>query len=77
MILNNSTVGIAFVRNRIFEWVNPRMPELFDISMGQFTGASTRIIYPDDKTYQRFSTEAYPLLAQGKKATIEAEMRKR
>lgn len=77
VILNNSTVGIAFVRNRVFEWVNPRMPELFDIPIEQFRGSSTRIIYPDDETFARFGIESYPLLAQGKKAALEVKMHKR
>jgi PAS domain S-box-containing protein len=76
VILDNSTVGIALVRNQVFEWVNPRMPELFDLPLGQIQGASTRIIYPDDETYDRLSAETYPILAQGKKATLEAELRK-
>ena len=75
-ILDNSSVGISFVRNRVFEWVNSRMPELFGLTMEQFQGASTRIIYTDDEAYQRLGAEGYLLLAQGKKATIEAEMRK-
>ena len=44
--------------------------------MEQFNGASTRIIYPNDESYRRFATEAYPLLARGKKAAFEIEMRK-
>lgn len=76
VILDNSTVGIALVRNRVFEWVNPRMPELFGIPQESFCGASTRIIYPDDDAYQKVGTGAYPLIAQGKKAAFEVEMRK-
>ncbi len=74
-ILENSTVGIALVRNRIFEWVNPRMPEIFGLPMDKCRGASTRIIYPDEASYQKVA-DAYPLIAQGKKATVELELRK-
>ncbi len=76
VILNNSTVGIALVRNRVFEWVNPRMPDLFGLPMEQLQGASTRIIFPDDDAYSRLGAEAYPLLAQGRKAAFEIEMRR-
>jgi len=44
--------------------------------MEQLQGASARIIYANDEAYQRLGAEGYRLLAQGKKATIEAEMRK-
>lgn len=76
LILNNSTVGIAFVRNRIFEWLNPRMSELFRIEMNQLQGTSTRIIYPNDDAYKRVGDELYPLLALGKKAALEIEMQR-
>jgi PAS domain S-box-containing protein len=76
VILDNSTVGIVFVRNRVIEWVNQRMPELFGIPMEQFQGASTCILYPSDEAYQKFGAKAYPLLARGKQAAFEVEMRK-
>lgn len=76
VILNSSTVGIALVRNRVFEWVNPRMSELFGISAEQFKGASTRILFLNDELYERLGAENYPLLAQGKKAELETRMRK-
>jgi PAS domain S-box-containing protein len=77
VILDNSTVGIAFVRNRLFEWVNPRLPELYGIPMEQLQGASTRIVYPDDETYKRLDDKVFPILAQGKKVELEVEMRRR
>ncbi|MEN6489490.1 MAG: PocR ligand-binding domain-containing protein, partial [Smithella sp.] len=76
MILDNSTVGIAFVRNRIYEWVNPKLCELYGIPKEQLEGASTRIIFPDDEAYQRQGDEIYSSLAQGKKAIIETCRRK-
>jgi PAS domain S-box-containing protein len=75
-ILDNSAVGIAFVRNRVFEWVNPRMPELFGVPMEQFRGASTRMIFRDDEAYERLGAESYARLAEGKNAAVEAEMRR-
>ena len=75
-ILDNSTIGIALVRNRVFEWVNPRMAELFGLPRERLQGSSTRIIYPDEASYERHGAAAYPLLAQGQKAALEAEMRK-
>lgn len=76
IILNNSTVGIAFIRNRKFEWVNSRMPELFRMDMDKFQGASTRIIYPDDIGYRKVGEEIYSLLAKGKKGALEIQMKR-
>ena len=76
IILDNSTVGITFVRNRIQEWANPRMAELFGIPLERLQNISTRILYPDDASFDMVATQAYPLLARGQKAALEAEMRK-
>ncbi len=76
VILNNSTAGIALVKNRVFEWINPRLSEMFGVTPEQCLGASTRIIYLDDESFNKIGSEIYPLLAQGKKATLEIEMRK-
>jgi PAS domain S-box-containing protein len=76
VILDNSTVGIAFVRNRIHEWVNPRLCELYGVPKEQLEGASTRIGYLDDESYKRQGDEIYSLLAQGGKATFEIRRRK-
>ncbi len=76
VILENSPVGIAFVKNRVFEWVNPRMTEVFGITHEQARGASTRLIYASDEAYQRVGKESYPLLSQGGKAVFELELSK-
>ena len=73
VILDNSTVGIALIRNRVFEWVNPRMTELFRFPFERLQGASTRLIYPDDASFQKIS-ECYPLLARGEKVSLELEL---
>ncbi len=75
-ILDNITVGIAFVRNRTVEWVNRKVPEMFGLSIEQCQGISSRILYPDDETYERMGSEVYPLLAQGEKASFEVETRR-
>jgi len=65
LILDNSTLGIAFVRNRIFEWANNRLGELLLFPIDKLQGASTRSIYPSDEPYEQLGKEAYPLLEKG------------
>ena len=77
IILDNSTVGIAFIRNRIHEWVNPRLCEIYGIPKEQLEGSSTRTIFPDEESYHRKGDEVYSLLSRGEKATLETRMRKR
>ena len=42
VILENSYVGIAFVRNRVFEWVNPRWAEILRSTPEKVVGNLTR-----------------------------------
>ncbi|MEN6619933.1 MAG: PAS domain S-box protein [Smithella sp.] len=76
LILDNSTVGIAFIRNRILEWVNPKLCELYGMTEEKLEGASARILYSGEESYQRYGEEIYSLFSQGKKVTIETQMRK-
>ncbi len=76
IVLDNSTVGIAFVRDRIIEWINPRFLELFEFEKEQVLGKSTRQLYIDEASFENTVRIAYPVLAQGQKAAFELEMHK-
>jgi len=49
LILNNSVVGIAYIRHRIFEWVNPKFADLLGLPPEQVQGAGVRLIYTSDE----------------------------
>lgn len=74
LILDNSIFGVGFVRNRIFEWVNPRLPAMLGLPMAQVQGAYSRIIYPSDEVFEAMGRKAYPALAQGKWFEFEIAM---
>ncbi len=74
LILGNSIFGIGFVRNRIFEWVNPRLPAMLGLPLAQVQGAYSRIIYPSDEVFEDMGRKAYPALAQGKWFEFEIAM---
>ena len=65
LILENSTLGIGLVRNRVFEWVNPRVGELLQLPVEKIQGASTRVIYPSDESYEELGRMTYPDLVGG------------
>jgi PAS domain S-box-containing protein len=65
LILENSTMGIALVRNRSFVWANGRLAELLGLVPEKIQGASTRVIYPSDESYETLGRLAYPALAGG------------
>ena len=68
LIMENSTLGISFIKNRCFEWVNKRVCELLKMPMDDVLGASTRVIYPNDETYEELGKNAYELFTEREKS---------
>ena len=76
LILENSTLGIAFVRRRHFEWANTRMGEVLGLSLAEVQGASTRIVYPDDASYHEMGRTIYPAMEHGERSDVTWQLRK-
>ncbi|MDD5598821.1 MAG: PAS domain S-box protein [Victivallaceae bacterium] len=76
LILENSTLGIALIKNRIFEWVNSRVGELLQLPADKLQGHSTRIIYPSQAAYKRFNETAYPALGKGQRSDNVIELKR-
>jgi len=76
LILENGVIGIAFIKHRIFEWVNDRVSQMVGLPPERIRGASTRVLFPDDAAYQALGREAYPRLALGEKYEAEIQLRR-
>ncbi|WP_306599573.1 PAS domain S-box protein [Geothrix sp. 21YS21S-2] len=70
LILENSTLGIAFVRDRVFEWVNSRLAEILGRPLAQLLGAPTRILYPDGASYDEMARSTYDAMRRGERADV-------
>ena len=66
IILENAPLGILKTIDRKQTWINGKVAELFQYSKEELEGKTTRVLYPSDEAYEKFGSEAYPLLAQGK-----------
>ncbi|PKN77084.1 MAG: hypothetical protein CVU52_02000 [Deltaproteobacteria bacterium HGW-Deltaproteobacteria-10] len=76
LILDNTSMGIAFARNRMLEWVNQRLGEMILLPLDKLQGASTRIIYPSDESYEELGRTAYPILARGERSETILQLRR-
>ncbi len=65
LILENSAVGIAFVRDRKIEWANPRIAEMLKRPFEEIKGSSTRIIYSSDEENDDVGVHGYAALGRG------------
>jgi diguanylate cyclase (GGDEF)-like protein/PAS domain S-box-containing protein len=58
-LLDHATVGIALLRNRSLVRTNPRMEAIFGYAPGEMNGQSTRIVFPNDETFERMGRALY------------------
>ncbi len=73
-ILDNSSVGITFVRNRIQIWANQHMSEMFGYSMAEMENQSTRLFYPTQASYDELGKAGYAAFAASGTFTTEIEL---
>ena len=64
-ILDNTCVGIALVKDRVFIWANNRCKEMFGYKHEEFPGKLTRSVYPSDEAYAEVGEFAYAAVAKG------------
>jgi PAS domain S-box-containing protein len=74
VILQTSQIGIAHTVNRVHRWVNRSFCEMVGFRPDELIGASSRIHFPDDATFEQLGAEAYPEMALGHAYTCETRM---
>lgn len=73
-ILDNTCVGIALVKNRLFVWANNRYKEMLGYRQGELSGKPVRIIYPAEEKYAEVGEVAYAAVAKGSVYETELEL---
>jgi PAS domain S-box-containing protein len=65
LIVDNSVVGIAFVRRRRFIWANQRMADMLGVPLDQVQGAPVRLVYTSEESFESLGERIYPALSRG------------
>ncbi len=65
MMLDNELVGILKIRDRRIIWHNRAIDRIFGYEVGELEGLCTRILYPDDASFQDIVVTAYPIIREG------------
>ncbi|MCK6548396.1 ATP-binding protein [Myxococcota bacterium] len=77
MILNNSAVGIAFVRDHVIVGANAWFAEMFASTPHEVDHVPVRSFYGSDEDYDRTGRECAAVIARGERYTREAELVRR
>jgi PAS domain S-box-containing protein len=64
-IFESAGVGIVVLRDRVIVRCNRKMEEISGYDPGELVGKSTRIWYPDEKTYETAGKAVYTQIAKG------------
>jgi diguanylate cyclase (GGDEF)-like protein/PAS domain S-box-containing protein len=73
LILDNATVGIAFIRNRVVQRCNRYLEEMVRCGPGDLVGQSTGLLFADAKAWEEAGRLAYARTVPG--GSYEAEER--
>lgn len=76
IILNNVSVGIGFIKNRVIQWTNALHDSMFGYEPGQTNGMNTRSFYADNEEFQRIGTLGYSELSGGGIFSSEVMMKR-
>ncbi len=77
LIFDHCVVGIAFIRNRVFEHCNRRFEELYGYGPGELTGKPTRITYFSDESHAQLGSSCYEVMGRGETYVSELVHRRR
>jgi PAS domain S-box-containing protein len=73
-ILDHASVGIALFRDRLVARANPQFEALYHLPRGSLVGQSSRILFPDDASFEAFTARSDQVLASGRPIDIERRM---
>lgn len=76
-MLDNDLVGISKVKNRVQVWENRALERMFGYAPGELRGSPTRLLYPDDESYEALGKAAYPVLSSGRTFRTELKLQRK
>jgi PAS domain S-box-containing protein len=76
LVLANSGLGIAHVKDRCIQWANPRWGEIFGVPAEHLTGASTATFHQDSASFDAFGRTGYAAIEREGRYSGEVRLRR-
>ena len=77
LIVEHVPVGIAFLKNRQFIWVNTALERMFGYHDEELRGQFTQVLYISELAFEEIGKSMYALLSAGECYSAEHQMRKK
>ncbi len=77
LILQSALVGIIYSRERRYVWVNRAFADMLGYRQDELIGQSSRILFPNEKSWREFGERGYPVMARGEPFSVEWQMVRR
>jgi len=75
LIVRHAGAGIAYVKGRTIVGLNEAAAEIIGIPVEKLLNRDTRILFPDEVSYEKFSEMYYPKLRRGEIVDLEYKTR--
>lgn len=77
LMLDNDMIGSLRIRDRKIVWHNKAVTQMLGYGPSELLGASTRILYPDDASFEKVGQLAYPLIQKGESFRTQIQFRRK
>jgi diguanylate cyclase (GGDEF)-like protein/PAS domain S-box-containing protein len=77
LILDNATVGIAFLRNRVVQRCSRQLEEMLGYEPGELLGRSAEAMHASREAFDDVGRTGYAVMAQGDAYTEERQLRRK
>jgi PAS domain S-box-containing protein len=77
LILQSALVGIIYSRERRYVWVNRAFADMLGYRQDELIGQSSRILFPNEKSWREFGERGYSVMARGEPFSVEWQMVRR
>lgn len=77
LLLENDLVGMVRLRDRVIQWDNRALAQIFGYGAGELRGVSMRELYLDQEAFERIGVEGYAALKTQGRFRTQIQMRKK
>ncbi|HEU4645053.1 MAG TPA: diguanylate cyclase, partial [Burkholderiales bacterium] len=77
LIVDNATIGIAFLRQRSIQHCNRRLEEIVGYAPGELDGRSTEIMHVSPEAFEEVGRIGYEAMSRGEAYTEERQLRRK